>query len=70
LTGELRSHSSAHHDLSDFKGRDVVGGARESTPETVALLNEAQAKVSLLVRGASVDFRGVNVQLLMKRRRT
>ena len=57
LPAELRSHSSAHHDLSQFKGRDVVvAGAGQSALETAALLSEAQAKVSLFVRGESVKW--------------
>ncbi len=57
LPGELRSHSSVHRDLSHFKGRDVIViGAGQSALETAALLNEAQAKVSLLVRGSSISW--------------
>ncbi len=55
LPGELRSHSSAHRDLSQFKGRDVVVvGAGQSALETAALLNEAQARASVFVRGSSI----------------
>ncbi|MBR1132224.1 NAD(P)-binding domain-containing protein [Bradyrhizobium iriomotense] len=57
LPAQLRSHSSAHRDLSLFKGRDVVVvGAGQSALETAALLNEAQARVSLFVRGSSISW--------------
>ncbi|WOH67878.1 NAD(P)-binding domain-containing protein [Bradyrhizobium sp. BWA-3-5] len=55
LTRELRSHSSAHHDLSLLKGRDVVVvGAGQSALETAALLNETEARAYLFVRGSSI----------------
>ncbi|MDA9432226.1 NAD(P)-binding domain-containing protein [Bradyrhizobium sp. CCBAU 51627] len=55
LPGELLSHSSAHNDLSQFKGRDiVVVGAGQSALETAALLHETQANVVLVVRGPSI----------------
>ena len=54
---ELLSHSSDHHDLSQFKGRDVIViGAGQSALETAALLNECQAKVRLLVRRPSIEW--------------
>ena len=57
LPAELRSHSSAHHDLSQFKGRDVVVvGRGQSALETAALLNETQASASLFVRGSSINW--------------
>jgi hypothetical protein len=57
LPVELRSHSSAHRDLSQFNGRDVVVvGAGQSALETAALLNETQAKVTLLARGSSIKW--------------
>jgi len=57
LPEELRSHSSAHRNLNQFKGHDVVViGAGQSALETAALLNEAQANVSLLVRGSSIGW--------------
>ncbi|WFU38863.1 NAD(P)-binding domain-containing protein [Bradyrhizobium sp. CB82] len=60
LPGELRSHSSVHRDLSHFKGRDVIViGAGQSALETAALLNETQARVSLLVRGSSISWNQV-----------
>lgn len=57
LPPELLSHSGDHRDLSKFKGRDVVViGSGQSALETAALLNEAQAKVSLLVRRSSIEW--------------
>jgi hypothetical protein len=57
LPEQLLSHSSAHRDLSQFKGRDVVVfGAGQSALETAALLNETKANVSLLVRGSSISW--------------
>ncbi len=55
LPEELLSHSGAHHDLSRFKDRDViVVGAGQSALETAALLNETQARASLVVRESSI----------------
>jgi thioredoxin reductase len=55
LGPELASHSSAHADLSTFKGQDVaVIGAGQSALETAALLHEHDADVRVLVRGSSV----------------
>jgi FAD-dependent urate hydroxylase len=57
LPEQLRSHSSAHRDLSQFKGRDVVVvGAGQSALETAALLNETQARVRLFVRRSSISW--------------
>lgn len=51
LPSELLSHSSSHHDVSGFKGRDVVVvGGGQSAIETAALLHEEGAHVQLLVR--------------------
>jgi FAD-dependent urate hydroxylase len=51
LPGELLSHSSMHHDLSGFKGRDVtVIGRGQSALEMAALLHEVGAEVRVLVR--------------------
>ena len=48
----LVSHSSQHHDLSVFAGREVaVIGAGQSALESAALLNESGASVRVLVRG-------------------
>jgi hypothetical protein len=56
---ELVSHSSSHHDLSGFKGRDVaVIGGGQSALEIAALLHEAGAKVRLLVRQPVILWNG------------
>lgn len=55
LPEELLSHSGVHHDLSRFKDRDViVVGAGQSALETAALLNELQARATLVVRESSI----------------
>ncbi len=59
LPGELVSHSSDHHDLSKFKGREVVViGSGQSALETAALLNEGQAMARLLIRRSAIDWNG------------
>ncbi|WP_053743419.1 NAD(P)-binding domain-containing protein [Streptomyces sp. NRRL WC-3618] len=46
------SHSSQHHDLSRFAGRDlIVVGAGQSALETAALAAEAGARVRVVSRG-------------------
>jgi len=53
------SHSSQHEDLTVFAGRDVaVVGAGQSALETAALLAEASARPTVLVRGSQVQFGG------------
>jgi thioredoxin reductase len=60
LPAELLSHSSNHHDLGKFKGREVVViGSGQSALETAALLNEAQATVTLLVRRSSIEWHDI-----------
>ncbi len=55
LPNELRSHSSDHHDLSHFKGKDItVIGGGQAAHETAALLCEGGASVRLLVREPSL----------------
>jgi hypothetical protein len=55
LPRELLSHSSRHHDLGGFKGRDVtVVGGGQSALETAALLHEAGAEVRVLARRSSI----------------
>jgi thioredoxin reductase len=57
LPPELVSHSSTHHDLSGFAGRDVtVIGAGASAVDIAALLYEAGAGVSLVTRRSSLRF--------------
>ncbi|GIH89769.1 NAD(P)-binding domain-containing protein [Planobispora siamensis] len=51
LPAELATHSSEHHDLSGFAGRDVtVVGAGQSALETAALLLEAGARPRVVAR--------------------
>lgn len=51
LAPEVVSHSSAHSDLSGFRGRRVtVIGAGQSACELAALLNEQGAQVTMLTR--------------------
>ena len=60
LPVELLSHSGDHHDLGKFKGREVaVIGGGQSALETAALLNEAQATVTLLVRRSSIEWHDI-----------
>jgi hypothetical protein len=55
LPAELLSHSSNHHDLTRFEGRNVaVIGAGQSALETAALLHETGASVLLIARRASL----------------
>jgi thioredoxin reductase len=55
LPANLQSHSADHHDLSEFKGKDVtVIGGGQSALETAALLYEEGASVRLLLRKPSV----------------
>ncbi len=55
----LVSHTSEHHDLSDFAGRKVaMVGAGQSALEGAALLAEAGADVEIYVRGKKVIFDG------------
>jgi hypothetical protein len=57
LPPEIASHSSAHHDLETFSGRDVtVLGAGSSAVDLAALLREVGASVRLVVRGPAVRF--------------
>ncbi|MFC4114458.1 FAD-dependent oxidoreductase [Nonomuraea zeae] len=51
LPPEVSTHSSDHHDLSTFQGRDVtVVGAGQSALETATLLAEAGASVRVVAR--------------------
>jgi thioredoxin reductase len=61
LPPELVSHSSAHHDLSDFEGREVtVIGAGSSAVDLAALLHETGAKARLVARRPVVRFTSRN----------
>ncbi|MBF5043471.1 hypothetical protein FGE12_13825 [Aggregicoccus sp. 17bor-14] len=57
LPARYVSHSSAHHDLSRFAGKDValVGGGQAAL-ETAALLAEAGARPQVLVRKSAVHW--------------
>ena len=57
LPPSLVTHSSAHSNLGNFRGRDVtVLGAGASGLDLAALLHEAGAKVSLIARASAVHF--------------
>lgn len=57
LPTDAFSHSSAHSDLSGFKGRSVaVIGAGASALDLAALLYEAGASVQLIARSSTVRF--------------
>ncbi|MEU4167419.1 NAD(P)-binding domain-containing protein [Streptomyces sp. NPDC026665] len=57
LPGELVSHTSRHRDLSRFSGQRVaVLGAGQSALESAALLHEAGALPTVIVRAPSVAF--------------
>jgi thioredoxin reductase len=54
---EFVSHSSVHHDLSQFDGRSVaVVGAGSSALDSAALLNQAGAQVQLIARASVIRF--------------
>lgn len=57
LPRDLVSHTSEHHDLTRFSGQRVaVLGGGQSALESAALLYEAGARPTVLVRAASVAF--------------
>lgn len=57
LPAHLASHTSAHTDYTVFAGRTVtVIGAGQSAIEAAALLNEAGARVQIVVRGEGMWF--------------
>jgi|SRR5581483_3163254 len=57
VPADFVTHSSDHHDLSTFKGRDViVVGAGSSATDIAALLQDIGAKVRLLARQSFVQF--------------
>ena len=56
-TPGLVSHTSDHHDLTKFSGRDVaVLGGGQSAHETAALLHEQGARVRILLRKSELKF--------------
>jgi hypothetical protein len=58
---ELASHSSAHKDLSRFKGkRVVVIGGGQSALESAALLDEAGAEVEVIARQEKLNWVGLH----------
>lgn len=57
VPADLVSHSAAHHDLSRFRGQDVVVvGAGASAMDLAASLHLGGAKVRVLARRSSVRF--------------
>jgi len=57
LPTQFLSHSYRHHDLTPFKGRNVVVvGAGSSAIDLAALLHEAGADVQLVARATSLKF--------------
>ncbi len=57
LPPELASHSSDHHDLSRFAGRDVtVVGSGQAALETAALLAEEGARARILARADRLNW--------------
>lgn len=59
LPAELCTHSSAHTDLSAFRGKEVVViGAGQSALESAALLHENGANVQLLARRRVIAWNG------------
>lgn len=57
LPEELVSHSSQHHDLGRFCGREVaIVGAGASALDLAALLHEAGAQVQVIARRSTIRF--------------
>jgi thioredoxin reductase len=57
LPAEFVSHSSRHHDLDQFKNRNIiVVGAGASALDVAALLHEAGASVQLVARKPKIRF--------------
>lgn len=55
LPAELLSHISAHHDLHDFRTKDVIViGGGQSALESAALLSELGASVRVIARAPAV----------------
>ena len=72
LPKELLSHSSAHSNLEQFKGRAVaVIGAGASALDVAALLDEAGAAVQVVARAKAIRFhdKPVNPRPLLERMR-
>jgi len=59
LPSALVSHTSEHHDLSQFKGkRVIVVGGGQSALESGALLHEAGAEVEIIIRTPQIKWLG------------
>jgi thioredoxin reductase len=59
LPAEFLSHSSRHHDVEQFRGREVVViGGGSSALDWAALLQEAGVDVQLVARQAALKFHG------------
>ena len=57
LPQDLVTHTSQHHDLDAFKGRQVaVIGAGASAADVAGLLHEAGAETHLIARGSLIPF--------------
>jgi FAD-dependent urate hydroxylase len=57
LPGHLSSHTGDHHDLSCFRGRDIVViGGGQSALETAALLADEQANVTVVARQPAIQW--------------
>jgi cation diffusion facilitator CzcD-associated flavoprotein CzcO len=68
LPSKFVSHSSEHHDLSKFKGRDVtVIGAGASALDVAAALDQAGAEVRIVARRASLRWTAPAHRPLWKR---
>jgi len=60
LPTTMLSHSSEHHDLSDFAGREIlVVGGGSSAVDLAVLAYEAGAATSLVARGSAIRFDSV-----------
>lgn len=56
-SGAFVSHSSAHHDLSNFHGKEIIVlGAGASALDLAGLLHEAGASVQLFARSPKIHF--------------
>jgi thioredoxin reductase len=59
LPAEFLSHSALHHDVEQFRGREViVMGGGSSALDWAALLQEAGVNVQLVARQAALKFHG------------
>lgn len=57
LPADLATHSTRHHDLSPFRGRDVtVIGAGQAALETATLLSEAGARARVVARADRLNW--------------